>query len=80
MIVKAYVTLGCPYCQKIMNWLNENNVEHELVVFKNTSEKKEFYDSTGFSTVPQIYVNNVHVGGWTDFAKSDFKKNIESAK
>lgn len=76
--VKIYVTMGCPFCRKAMEWLKQYDVEHTRVVFEDSASKMAFYAANpGVSTVPQIFVDGVRIGGWTDLVASDFKRQVE---
>ena len=63
--VVIYTTNGCPYCIKAKRLLDEKGVEYqELCV----DEKPELavearQKSGGRRTVPQIFINDYHVGG-----------------
>ncbi len=76
--VKIYVTLGCPFCRKAMEWLAKYKVEHTRVVFEDTASKMAFYAANeGVHTVPQIFVDGVRIGGWSDLQTHPFKAEIE---
>lgn len=76
--IKIYVTMGCPFCRKMMEWLAKHNVKHTRVVFEDTASKMAFYaQHEGVHTVPQMFIDGVRLGGWTDLNASEFKKQIE---
>jgi glutaredoxin len=78
MKVEIYVTNGCPYCQKLMAWLEKFKVKHEKTVFADSTAKMAFYKANpGVSTVPQIFLDGIRVGGWSDFQTHPFKKQTE---
>ncbi len=78
--IKIYVTLGCPYCRKMMEWLLKHNVKHTRVIFEDTPSKMQFYaQNPGVSTVPQMFIDGVRIGGWTDLNKHDFMREVEEA-
>lgn len=77
--VKIYVTMGCPFCRKLMEWLAKYKVEHSRVIFEDTASKMAFYAANpGVHTVPQIFVDGERLGGWSDLQETAFKKNIEA--
>jgi glutaredoxin 3 len=79
--VKVYVTLGCPYCRRMMEWLDTNKVKHTRVVFEDVQSKMAFYAANpGVTTVPQLFVDGVRVGGWSDLATHPYKKQIEEGQ
>jgi glutaredoxin 3 len=64
MYTKSY----CPYCVKAAGILDRNKISYELVdVTDNPALIQEMLDrSGGRKTVPQIFINNTHVGGCDD--------------
>lgn len=79
--VDIFITATCPFCQRAMAWLKENEVPHNLTVFASVNEKMQFYAShPDVTTVPQIFVDGKRIGGWSDLVKSDFKREIEEAR
>ncbi|MBL6785590.1 MAG: glutaredoxin 3 [Rickettsiales bacterium] len=70
-----YKTPICPYCDKAMNLLKNKNVaEHveALDITKNPALLKEMLEkSGGRKTVPQIFINDQHIGGCDDLYALD---------
>ncbi|AFC73920.1 glutaredoxin 3 [Rickettsia montanensis] len=61
-----YTLASCPYCIKAKALLDEKNVVYEEIEVSNfTQEEKEKFikKSGGKKTVPQIFIDNMHVGG-----------------
>ena len=76
--VKIFVTMGCPFCRNMMEWLKTYEVEHERVVFESATSKMAFYAANpGVTTVPQMFVDDVRVGGWSELQKHPFKAAVE---
>ncbi|MCC8467731.1 MAG: glutaredoxin 3 [Rickettsia endosymbiont of Eriopis connexa] len=70
-----YTLASCPYCIKAKALLDEKNVVYEEIEVSNfTQEEKEKFikKSGGKRTVPQIFIDNMHVGGCD--ALFDFEK------
>ncbi|ADE29715.1 glutaredoxin 3 [Rickettsia prowazekii] len=64
-----YTLASCPYCIKAKALLDKKNVIYEEIEVSNlTQEEKEKFikKSGGKSTVPQIFIDNMHVGGCDD--------------
>ncbi len=78
MKIEVYVTESCPFCMNARKWFANNNVPIELTIFKSNAEKNEFYEKRGVRTVPQIYVDDVHIGGYSDLVVSKFAKDVEA--
>lgn len=78
--IEIYGTRGCPYCRRALAWLDQNELKYEFIDLSDYQEKKAFYNRTGTSTVPQIYVGTTHIGGWTDLWGSKWRQEVESGE
>ena len=72
-----YYTPYCPYCKKVLNFLEDKNVEIEL---KNINEdieaKKELKEEGGKSQVPCLFIEGDPLYESDDIVKW-FEENIE---
>ncbi len=75
-MIKVYSKAICPYCDMAKRWLAGNNLEYTEIKLDNDEDKLEFYKKTGCKSVPQIYLNDVHIGGYNELIKSDLIKNL----
>ena len=68
--VIIYTTLYCPFCVNAKNLLTQRGVSYkEIRVDLDHDAMKEMLDkSNGKRTVPQIFINKTHVGGYDDLA------------
>jgi len=66
--VIIYSTLTCPYCANAKALLEAKGVEYqEILVDKDPLKKTEMLSkSNGRRTVPQIFINEQHIGGFDD--------------
>jgi len=67
--VLAYTVDYCPYCKKAKALLREKGVDFQDVDITANEEamrKKIAEIAGGRTTVPQIFINGVHIGGYTD--------------
>lgn len=64
MKVKILGTEECPFCTKAKLLCDLKGIEYEFEL-KTVNDIK----ALGYRTVPQIWVNGEHVGGFTDFEK-----------
>jgi glutaredoxin len=55
---------GCPYSMGAESFLDDLNINYELV--KVYQENKEEYKTKEIRTFPQIYLDNVLLGGYDD--------------
>ena len=67
MQVDVYTTQTCPYCFAAKNLLTERGINFdEYDVIFDPAMRKKLMDKTGRRTVPQIFFNDQHIGGYTD--------------
>jgi len=68
--VMMYSTAVCPYCIRAEQLLHSKGiVEIEKIRVDLQPEIRiTMMEQTGRRTVPQIYINGVHVGGYDDLA------------
>lgn len=68
-----YTTAYCPYCSNAERLLLSRGVMHiEKIRIDELPEKRvEMMEKTGRRTVPQIYINDQHVGGFDDLRALD---------
>ena len=74
--VLMYSTQVCPYCRMAEKLLaTKGVVEIEKVLIDSDPQKREeMMTRTGRRTVPQIYIDDTHVGGFDDLAALDKAK------
>ena len=71
--VLMYSTQVCPYCRMAEKLLaSKGVVEIEKILIDSDPQKREeMMTRTGRRTVPQIYIDQTHVGGFDDLAALD---------
>ena len=71
--VLMYCTAVCPYCDRAERLLKRKGVgEIEKVrVDLQPGLRVAMMEDTGRRTVPQIYINGIHIGGYDDLASLD---------
>jgi glutaredoxin 3 len=71
--VEIYTTAICPYCVSAKNFLKQRGFGYDEVRVDLDPVKREemLTRSSGRRTVPQIFVNDVHVGGFDDLVAAD---------
>ncbi|KAF0812054.1 Glutaredoxin 3 [Andreprevotia sp. IGB-42] len=71
--VLMYSTAICPYCIRAEQLLKQRGVtEIEKVrIDLEPARRDEMMSRTGRRTVPQIYIDDTHVGGYDDLAALD---------
>jgi glutaredoxin 3 len=71
--IQMYTTAVCPYCVAAKNLLKSKGLEwQEIRIDTDPARLSEMLErSSGRRTVPQIFVNGAHVGGFDDLAAAD---------
>jgi glutaredoxin 3 len=68
--IVMYTTEVCPYCVRAKQLLGRKGVTEieEIRVDLQPELRMVMMEKTGRRTVPQIYIDNYHVGGYDDLA------------
>ena len=67
--VQVYTKSNCPYCVRAKNLLNQKGVAFEEINLDGRErELSELRARTGMRTVPQIFIGDQLVGGYTELA------------
>jgi len=70
--VEIYATAWCPYCSRARQLLASKGVGFEEVdVEGRPGAREEMVTRSGRHTVPQIFINQTHVGGCDDLIALD---------
>ena len=71
--VKMYTTQVCPFCIRAKQLLKQRGVEliEEIRVDLDPEQRATMMKITGRRTVPQIFIGDTHVGGYSDLAELD---------
>ena len=71
--IEVYSTAVCPYCVAAKNLLKSKGLQwDEVRVDANPSLRDLMLErSGGRRTVPQIFINDQHVGGYDDLVAAD---------
>lgn len=67
--VEIYTTPTCPYCHAAKSLLDQKGVAYdEIDVLDQDARMQMTTRAQGRRTVPQIFVGEIHVGGYDDMA------------
>ena len=70
--VKVYHTPWCGFCVRAMRLLDSRNVAYEAIDVDGDDEAREWLvEATGRQTVPQIFIGDRPIGGFTDLQRLD---------
>ncbi|MSO13854.1 glutaredoxin 3 [Candidatus Aquarickettsia rohweri] len=72
-MITIYTKNNCPYCIRAKDLLNKRKLEYKEI---NISENPELLEemlekSQGMKTMPQIFIDEKHIGGCDDLYKYD---------
>lgn len=67
-----YSTAICPYCVAAKNFLKSRGASYsEVRIDTDPAARAEMMAKTKRTSVPQIFINNTHVGGYEDMVALD---------
>ena len=77
--VLMYTTPWCGYCSAARELLQSKNVDFEEIdVSMDSKLRTEMIDKTNRTSVPQIFINEQHIGGYSDMAELEQKDELQS--
>ncbi|WP_273534321.1 glutaredoxin 3 [Acidiferrobacter sp.] len=77
--VLMYTTRVCPYCQMASRLLEKKGVSFDKVRVDDEPERRrEMVERAhGATTVPQIFIGDLHIGGYRELAQLDVKGELD---
>ncbi|HEY4561100.1 MAG TPA: glutaredoxin 3 [Lysobacter sp.] len=76
--IVIYTTAVCPYCVAAKNFLqSKGQTWEEVRVDTNPEIRRKMTEMTGRTSVPQIFINDTHVGGYDDMIALHRKGGLE---
>ncbi len=76
--VVIYLTPICPYCNRARRLLERKGVEYTIIdVARDTALRDEMERRSGRETVPQIFIDHQHIGGFDDMAALDLDGELD---
>jgi len=77
--IEIYTTNHCPFCVKAKSLLKKKNIKfYEIDVSNDESlREKMIAMANGARSVPQIFVDNVHIGDCDKIYKLDQEKKLD---
>lgn len=76
--VRIYTTTWCGYCTAAKRFFQARNIPYEEIDLTTDPEGRADLEArTGRRTVPQIFIGEVHVGGYTDLRALDAQGRLE---
>ncbi len=76
--VVMYTTAICPYCVRAKYLLENKGVSFEEIRIDHDQEvMQEMMRRSNRHTVPQIFIDDYHVGGYDDLASLEMSGNLD---
>lgn len=76
--VTLYTTDYCPYCRQAEKFLHDKGVPFKQVdVTHDDAMRVKLVELTGQRTVPQIFIGEESIGGYSDMMKLHSKGELE---
>jgi len=75
-----YCTRFCPYCIMATRLLAKKGQEIEKIFVDNDPSLRDHMveESNGRTTVPQIFIDEAHIGGYTDMVQLDYNDTLDT--
>jgi glutaredoxin 3 len=76
--VVMYTTAICPYCVRAKMLLQRKGIDYEERRIEGSRElMREMLERSQRRTVPQIFIDDFHVGGFDDLAELDMEGRLD---
>ena len=78
--IVMYSTAVCPYCINAERLLTAKGVKtiDKIRVDLQPEQRLEMMEKTGRRTVPQIYINDQHIGGFEELRALDLRGGLDT--
>ncbi|WP_026607736.1 glutaredoxin 3 [Methylocapsa acidiphila] len=77
--ITIYTTATCPYCRRAKELLRQKNLEFvEIPVDHDPAERMKMMErANGRMTVPQIFFDDMHIGGCDDLHELEYGGKLD---
>lgn len=78
--IELYSKEYCPFCRRAVALLTHKGVDFSIVDIQEHPEQRDVMISraNGHSTVPQIFINNTHIGGCDDLFALEYQGKLDA--
>lgn len=77
--VKVYTQTYCPYCDRAKSLLKEKGVNFEEINLDGKpDELNSLREKTGMRTVPQIFIGEELIGGYSELSSLDQEGKLDT--
>ena len=79
MSIVIYTANNCPYCEQAKKFFKRKNVVYKEYDVSNNPEQRQslIKKSKGLKTVPQIFIDELHIGGYDDLKRLEIQGNLQ---
>ncbi len=67
--MKIYGQEQCFFCTKAKEHLDDRGIEYTYIDISKNAEAMQMFREKGLRTVPQIWNEDIHIGGFEELAK-----------
>lgn len=83
LFLKVFSKTWCPFSQKAKKFLNDSNIPYHPIEIDLRQDgadiQQALFDLTGQKTVPNIFIDKTHIGGYVDLRKAFQSKKFLDA-
>lgn len=77
--ILVYTSANCPYCSWSKRLLDKKQVSYkEIRVDQDEAARGQLQERTKRTSVPQIFIDDFHVGGYQDMIELDHDGKLDS--
>ena len=78
--VRMYCTRFCPYCIMAIRLLTKKGQEIQKIYVDDDPSLRQrmIQESSGRTSVPQIFIDETHIGGYSDMALLDHNDTLDA--
>jgi len=77
--ISVYYAPFCPYCGWAKQLLDSKNVNYSMINVNDSAEiRQEMEARSQRTSVPQIFINDQHIGGYDDLAALDEQGGLDA--
>ena len=66
-----YCSDSCPFCQRAYQLLESKSIAFKKRYVKDQNDWNEVMEATGRNTVPQVFINGTHIGGFDELSAAE---------
>jgi glutaredoxin 3 len=78
--IEIYFKSWCPYCQRALALLEAKGVDFKAIDLTDDADEseQEMRERSGRTSVPQIFIDGQHIGGFDDITALDLSGELDS--